>query len=313
MSRRKPASHPAGDGQPLAGVSSTTRSRRAASATKSSATPTPALRTATACTSRGCWSPPPAPVVTAHTASSCRETTARRSTRATWRPPAASAIASSPSGSARAFTAKARGRAKMANQVAPGGKTFQQPSCTSCHQGHEIRLAASARFRRELPNLCGNCHADLSSRYAMSIHGELTELGYQPAANCFDCHGSHSIQAVNNPASSVAGRSSPGDLPEVPPLCHRQLRPIRSARQLQRSQGQPRRLLGVPGAADAAAVDVRLLRAARRILVRARHCRGLPRRAAERVWRPARRPTCGSCPCTGGRTPSCCCRSSGWR
>ncbi|MFZ1934863.1 MAG: cytochrome c3 family protein [Thermoguttaceae bacterium] len=93
----------------------------------------------------------------------------------------------------------------MAAKPAQGGKSLRQPSCTSCHQGHEISLAASARFRQGMPNLCGNCHAELSSRYAMSIHGELTELGYQPAANCFDCHRAHSIEAVANPASSVAG------------------------------------------------------------------------------------------------------------
>ena len=58
-----------------------------------------------------------------------------------------------------------------------------------------------------LPNLCGNCHAELSSRYEMSIHGELTELGYQPAANCFDCHGSHSMRSVTDPASSVSGKN----------------------------------------------------------------------------------------------------------
>jgi cytochrome b subunit of formate dehydrogenase len=86
----------------------------------------------------------------------------------------------------------------------PGGKQPQRPSCTSCHQGHEIALAASSRFRHNLPNLCGNCHADLSSRYAMTIHGELTELGYAPAANCYDCHGSHDTRAVADPASPVS-------------------------------------------------------------------------------------------------------------
>jgi cytochrome b subunit of formate dehydrogenase len=96
------------------------------------------------------------------------------------------------------------GPGAMAVRLAPGGKSPQQPSCTSCHQGHEMALTASARFRRQLPNLCGNCHADLSSRYAMSIHGELTDLGYQPAANCFDCHGSHDTLAVANPASRVS-------------------------------------------------------------------------------------------------------------
>ena len=96
------------------------------------------------------------------------------------------------------------GPGKLATRLAPGGKSRQHPSCTSCHQGHEIALAASARFRQQLPNLCGNCHADLSGRYAMTIHGELTELGYAPAANCYDCHDSHSILPASNPHSRMS-------------------------------------------------------------------------------------------------------------
>ncbi len=99
---------------------------------------------------------------------------------------------------------RGKGPGEMAERLAPGGKSQRHPSCTDCHQKHEIVLAASARFRRLLPNFCENCHADLSKRYAMTIHGELTELGYQPAANCHDCHGSHSILAAADPASLVS-------------------------------------------------------------------------------------------------------------
>ncbi len=99
------------------------------------------------------------------------------------------------------------GPGELAERPAPGGKSRQHPSCTSCHQGHEFYLAASAKFRHKLPDLCGNCHGDLSSRYAMTIHGELTELGYEPAANCYDCHGSHSILPCADPASGVSAES----------------------------------------------------------------------------------------------------------
>ena len=99
------------------------------------------------------------------------------------------------------------GAGRTADRTAPGGRGWQRPSCTSCHQGHGIALAESAGFRQALPNLCGNCHADLSSRYAMTVHGELTALGYAPAANCHDCHGSHSIRACADPQSGVSGES----------------------------------------------------------------------------------------------------------
>jgi cytochrome b subunit of formate dehydrogenase len=61
-----------------------------------------------------------------------------------------------------------------------------------------------AEFRLELMNNCGNCHADLSSRYALSMHGELTHQGYAAAAECADCHGSHEILPVADPNSQLA-------------------------------------------------------------------------------------------------------------
>ena len=100
-----------------------------------------------------------------------------------------------------------KGLGEAATRLAPGGKTNQHPSCTSCHQGHSIEFAESGHFRQNLPHLCGNCHGQLSSRYAMSIHGELTELGYGPAATCYNCHGSHEILAVSNPLSPVSAQN----------------------------------------------------------------------------------------------------------
>ena len=97
----------------------------------------------------------------------------------------------------------------------------------------------SEQFHRQLPNLCGNCHGDLSGRYAMTIHGELTKLGYQPAANCYDCHDSHRILPASNPASRMSPQQPLDDLPAVPSPRHRQFRRLRSARQLPRSEDSP--------------------------------------------------------------------------
>lgn len=92
----------------------------------------------------------------------------------------------------------------LALRLAPGGKTKQHPSCTSCHQGHDFADPESAQFHLQVPNVCGNCHADLSNRYSLSVHGQLTELGYVPAAKCSDCHGSHDILPVNDPRSTLS-------------------------------------------------------------------------------------------------------------
>jgi cytochrome b subunit of formate dehydrogenase len=92
----------------------------------------------------------------------------------------------------------------LALRSAPGGKMWQHPSCTSCHQGHNFADPETARFRLQLPNVCGNCHSELSNRYAMSVHGQLTELGYVPAAKCSDCHGSHDILPVKDGRSTLS-------------------------------------------------------------------------------------------------------------
>ncbi len=67
-------------------------------ATGRSGTASAAPRTATACTSRGYWSPPPAPVATAPTASIAQPTGGPLSIRAMWPQPAASVTVSSPNG-----------------------------------------------------------------------------------------------------------------------------------------------------------------------------------------------------------------------
>jgi cytochrome b subunit of formate dehydrogenase len=67
-----------------------------------------------------------------------------------------------------------------------------------------------------VPDRCRDCHADLFSRYAMSMHGALTELGYGPAATCSDCHGAHDILPISDPAS----RLSSGNRLETCRKCH---------------------------------------------------------------------------------------------
>lgn len=87
---------------------------------------------------------------------------------------------------------------------APDDLSKRRPSCTNCHQGHDLINPDVSAFRLEVQSLCGNCHADLSATYAMSMHGELSERGYAPAAQCADCHGPHEILAIGDPASRLA-------------------------------------------------------------------------------------------------------------
>jgi len=92
----------------------------------------------------------------------------------------------------------------VAERITPGGEGRQKPSCTDCHQGHDLPHPESAEFRRELPHRCGNCHTHVFGQYAMSLHGELTELGYGPAAKCSDCHGAHDVLPASDRKSHLA-------------------------------------------------------------------------------------------------------------
>jgi len=95
----------------------------------------------------------------------------------------------------------------QAERVAPGGKERRKPTCTDCHQKHEISDPEAEGFRLNEPNLCGNCHARLSSRYNLSMHGQLTRLGFGPAAKCADCHGAHEIFALDDPRSMLSAEN----------------------------------------------------------------------------------------------------------
>ena len=80
----------------------------------------------------------------------------------------------------------------------------RRPSCTDCHAGHDLPHPKSSEFRLAMPDRCGNCHSELATSYTRSLHGQLTELGYLPAAKCSDCHGSHDILPVADPASRLS-------------------------------------------------------------------------------------------------------------
>ncbi len=94
--------------------------------------------------------------------------------------------------------------AEAADKIAPGGKGTRKPTCSDCHQGHDLPHPKSKAFRLSLPNRCGNCHRDLSGRYAISLHGQLTKLSYDPAAKCSDCHGAHDILPISDPQSRLS-------------------------------------------------------------------------------------------------------------
>jgi cytochrome b subunit of formate dehydrogenase len=82
--------------------------------------------------------------------------------------------------------------------------------CTDCHGTHEILDAKDAKspiFKFNVPVTCGRCHDAISQEFQQSIHGKAVAKGNWQAPVCTDCHGIHSIKALNDPNSPVSAQN----------------------------------------------------------------------------------------------------------
>jgi cytochrome b subunit of formate dehydrogenase len=75
--------------------------------------------------------------------------------------------------------------------------------CSDCHTAHEIERSATDSIKLAITQNCGGCHQQNLKSYKETFHGQVATLGFAHTAKCFDCHGSHAIARVSDPASSV--------------------------------------------------------------------------------------------------------------
>ena len=75
--------------------------------------------------------------------------------------------------------------------------------CADCHTSHDIENPILSSTRLVITKNCGSCHQEQLQSYLASYHGQVNALGYAYTAKCFDCHGSHKIQRVDDPRSTV--------------------------------------------------------------------------------------------------------------
>lgn len=78
--------------------------------------------------------------------------------------------------------------------------------CVDCHTG----IKEMVHDRNVPPPDCSGCHEKEQKLYNTSIHGMSHSLGASGAAECWDCHGSHEIIPVKDPASPVYKLNLPG-------------------------------------------------------------------------------------------------------
>ena len=75
--------------------------------------------------------------------------------------------------------------------------------CSDCHTTHDIGEPSKTSAKVVITQNCGNCHVESYQTYTQTYHGQVHRLGFAYTAKCYDCHGSHGIQRVADPKSSV--------------------------------------------------------------------------------------------------------------
>ena len=75
--------------------------------------------------------------------------------------------------------------------------------CSDCHSTHDVQDVSLDTTRLLITKNCGNCHEEQLKSYLGTYHGQVSKLGFAFTAKCFDCHGFHTIQRVDDPASNV--------------------------------------------------------------------------------------------------------------
>ena len=75
--------------------------------------------------------------------------------------------------------------------------------CSDCHTSHDVADPAKDTAKLVITKNCGGCHSENLKTYTGTYHGQVNTLGYAYTAKCFDCHGSHDVQRVNDPISAM--------------------------------------------------------------------------------------------------------------
>lgn len=101
------------------------------------------------------------------------------------------------------------------------------PTCIDCHGVHNIENPTTAEFRLNSPKICADCHTDpqimdkygistqVLSTYIADFHGTTVTLFRKEHPDqqtnkpvCYDCHGVHDIQRVDDPETGLQIREN---------------------------------------------------------------------------------------------------------
>ncbi len=126
---------------------------------------------------------------------------------------------------------EARDWARSVHGKAVAAGSRDAPTCTGCHNEHQITSLKKASAETISQEICSRCHASerLNTKYNLpadrvktffaSYHGLAAQYGSTVAANCASCHGYHKILPSSDPESTInrahlvetCGKCHPGD------------------------------------------------------------------------------------------------------
>jgi len=97
------------------------------------------------------------------------------------------------------------GDAKTHEGASTSGADAASPAavCSDCHTPHSIDSPDKDPIKLMITEKCGTCHEKQVRTYEASYHGQVVRAGYTHTAKCYDCHGSHGVMDVDDPASKV--------------------------------------------------------------------------------------------------------------
>lgn len=84
-----------------------------------------------------------------------------------------------------------------------GKKNADAAVCVDCHTTHAINKTKADNAKLIIGKNCGNCHEKSIATYMETYHGQVNTLGEAHTAKCYDCHGSHEIKRIKDPASTM--------------------------------------------------------------------------------------------------------------
>ncbi len=83
-------------------------------------------------------------------------------------------------------------------------KDIKAPACFDCHMEHSVPATTGKEWKLALIKECGTCHVRELETFRRTYHGKVSRLGYETAAKCSDCHGSHKILPASDKESTLS-------------------------------------------------------------------------------------------------------------